>query len=111
MKNLKMLMLLFTIGIVMAGCSSLRTVSDYDKDVDFGVYKTYSFYDKGLERLKLNNLDKRRLMAAVEAEMTAKGFTKSSNPDMLVNLVVVTRERVDMYDNGFYGGWGWGRWG
>ncbi|MGF1924766.1 MAG: DUF4136 domain-containing protein, partial [Bacteroidia bacterium] len=33
-------------------------------------------------------------------------------PDLLVNLVVVTKERADYYAPGFYGGWGWGRgWG
>eukprot|EP00388_Colpodella_angusta_P007224 GDKJ01020602.1.p4 GENE.GDKJ01020602.1~~GDKJ01020602.1.p4 ORF type:complete len:189 (+),score=8.53 GDKJ01020602.1:1991-2557(+) len=114
MKSFKYILLLFTIGIAVAGCSSLRTVSDYDKDVDFKAYKTFNFYDKGMERLRLNNLDKRRLMSAVEGEMIAKGFTKSNKPDMLVNLVVVTRERVNVYDGGFYGGFGWGwggRWG
>lgn len=114
MKNLFKLLMLFTIGIAFVGCSSLRTVSDVDKDVNLSVYKTYNFYDKGLEKIRLNNLDKRRLMAAVEAEMNVKGFTKADKPDMLVNLVVVARERADIYDSGFYGGlgWGWGgRWG
>ena len=75
MKTFKHLFILFTVGIVLAGCSSLRTASDFDRDVDFSGYKTYNFYDKGLEKLRLNDLDKRRLMAAVEAEMNAKGFT------------------------------------
>ena len=110
MKNLFKLLMLFTIGIAFVGCSSLRTVSDVDKDVNLSVYKTYNFYDKGLEKIRLNNLDKRRLMAAVEAEMNVKGFTKADKPDMLVNLVVVARERADIYDSGFYGGLGWG-WG
>lgn len=108
MKTVKKILMLFTIGIALAACSSLRTVSDYDKNVDFSIYKTYNFYDKGMDRLRLNNLDKRRLMGAVEAEMNAKGFTKSDQPDLLVNLVVVARERADIYGPGFYGGWGWG---
>jgi len=112
MKTIKKLLILLLVGVVFAGCSTLQTVSDYDKDVDFSGYKSYGFYDKGLEKLRLNNLDKRRLMAAVEAEMNAKGFTKSDKPDLLVNLVVVARERADYYSPGFYGGWGWGRgWG
>ncbi|GGI24158.1 hypothetical protein GCM10008119_11260 [Pedobacter mendelii] len=103
--------MLFTVVIALAGCSSLRTASDFDKDVDLSSYKTYNFYDKGIAKVKLNNLDKRRLMAAVESQMNAKGFTKSTSPDLLVNLVVVARERTDFYGPGYYGGWGWGGWG
>ncbi len=111
MKTVKNLVTLLLIGLVFTACSTLNTVSDYDKDVDFSGYKTYGFYDKGLEKLRLNNLDKRRLMAAVEAEMNTKGFTKSTTPSMLVNLVVMTKDRADHYQSGF-GGWGWGRgWG
>ncbi|RZK54893.1 MAG: DUF4136 domain-containing protein, partial [Pedobacter sp.] len=103
MKTFNKILLLFTIGIALMGCSTLRTSSDYDKNVDLTAFKTYNFYDKGLEKLRLNNLDKRRLMAAVESEMNAKGFTKVDKPDMLVNLVVVARERQDIYGGGMYG--------
>ncbi|MFC4141399.1 DUF4136 domain-containing protein [Pedobacter mendelii] len=111
MKTFQKLLMLFTVVIALAGCSSLRTASDFDKDVDLSSYKTYNFYDKGIAKVKLNNLDKRRLMAAVESQMNAKGFTKSTSPDLLVNLVVVARERTDFYGPGYYGGWGWGGWG
>ncbi|KQN35872.1 hypothetical protein ASE92_06940 [Pedobacter sp. Leaf41] len=107
MKTFKTLLMIFTVVFALTGCSSLRTASDYDKNVDFSTYKTYNFYDKGIERVRLNNLDKRRLMAAVEAEMNAKGFVKADKPSMLVNLVVVGREKTDVYNSGF-GGWGWG---
>eukprot|EP01012_Entosiphon_sulcatum_P006114 TRINITY_DN12851_c0_g1_i1.p1 TRINITY_DN12851_c0_g1~~TRINITY_DN12851_c0_g1_i1.p1 ORF type:complete len:183 (+),score=22.46 TRINITY_DN12851_c0_g1_i1:118-666(+) len=110
MKTAQKLLMLFTVVLALAGCTTLRTASDYDKDVDLSGYKTYNFYDKGIERVKLNNLDKRRLLAAVEAEMNAKGFTKSAKPDLLVNLVVVAREKTDVYGPAYYGGWGWG-WG
>jgi len=112
MKTVKTLLMLCTVILALSGCSSLRTASDYDKNVDFSGYKTYNFYDKGIARVRLNNLDKRRLMAAVEAEMNAKGFTKSDKPDLLVNLVVVAREKTDVYGPAYYGGWGWGAgWG
>ena len=108
MKTLQKLSMLITVVIALAGCTSLRTASDYDKNVDLNAYKTYNFYDKGIARVKLNNLDKRRLLAAVESEMNAKGFSKSNRPDLLVNLVVVAREKTDFYGPGYYGGWGWG---
>jgi len=108
MKTTKRILMLLTVVLALAGCSTLRTASDYDKTADLNSYKTYNFYDKGIARVKLNNLDKRRLMAAVETEMNAKGFTKSAKPDMLVNLVVVAREKTDIYGPAYYGGWGWG---
>lgn len=112
MRILKKLVMLFAVGMVFGCSATLHTVSDYDKNVDFNKYKTYGFYDKGLEKIRLNNLDKRRLMAAVETELNGKGFTKADKPDFLVNLVVVARERVDYNYPGFYGRWGWGRgWG
>lgn len=108
MKTLKIFLMLFAVVIAFGCSTTLRTISDYDKTTDFSKYKTYGFYDKGMARIRLNNLDKRRLMGAVEAELNAKGFTKSDKPDFLVNLVVVARERVDYYNPGFYGGLGWG---
>lgn len=102
--------MLFAVIMAVTGCTSLRTASDFDKKTDFTQYKTYGFYDKGIARLSLNDLDKQRLISSVETEMNAKGFTKSDRPDLLVNLVVVSRLATDVYDYGnrFYGfGWGW----
>ncbi|UKT62355.1 DUF4136 domain-containing protein [Pedobacter mucosus] len=108
MKTIKNLLALLTVVLALSGCSTLRTASDFDKDVDLKSYKTYNLYNKGIDRVRLNNLDKRRLVAAVETEMLAKGFTKSDKPDLLVNLVVIAREKTDVYGPGYYGGWGWG---
>jgi hypothetical protein len=38
--------------------------------------------------------------------MTTKGFTKDSNPDLLISIFTKEKERVDVYNS--YGfGWGW----
>lgn len=112
MKTIKQLGGFLVMGILLAACSSLRVASDFDREVNFSSYKTYNFYEKGLEKLELNGIDKKRMLAAVDAEMQAKGFTKAEKPDLLVNLVIMKRERTDIYDNGFYGGpWGWRGWG
>ncbi|WP_113662818.1 DUF4136 domain-containing protein [Pedobacter nanyangensis] len=112
MKSTKKLGGFLAVVILLSACTSLRVASDFDKDADFKSYKTYNFYEKGLEKLEVNGLDKKRMMAAVDAEMQAKGFTKAANPDLFVNLIVAKRERTDVYDNGFYSPWGWrGGWG
>jgi hypothetical protein len=38
--------------------------------------------------------------------MTAKGFSKSENPDLLINIFTKEREQVEV--NQFNAGWGWG---
>ncbi len=112
MNSLKKLGGFLVVAVLLSACTSLRVASDFDKEVDFKNYKTYNFYEKGLEKLEVNGLDKKRMMAAVDTEMQAKGFTKTANPDLFVNLVVMKRERTDVYDNGFYSPWGWrGGWG
>ncbi|WP_443939796.1 DUF4136 domain-containing protein [Pedobacter sp. MW01-1-1] len=112
MKNLTKILMLIAVVIALASCSTLRTASDFDNKVDFGKYKSFAFYDKGIARLHMNDLDKRRMLAAVESQMIEKGFTKTdtASADLLINMVMVARERTEVYNN-FYGpGWGWG-WG
>jgi len=113
MNKIKQLGSLLMVAVLLSACTSLRVASDFDKEVNFKNYKTYNFYEKGLEKLEVNGIDKKRMLAAVDVEMQAKGFTKVAKPDLLVNLVVMKRDRTDIYDNGFYGGpWGWrGGWG
>ena len=45
--------------------------------------------------------------------MPTKQFSKSENPDVLINIFTKERERVNVYNNmgwGYGFGWGWG-WG
>jgi hypothetical protein len=83
-------------------------VTDYDTKVDFTSYKTFSFYKKGIDKASVSDLDKKRIMRAVEAELVAKGFNKSANPDILVSIFTKSREQVNVSDNNIGIGWGWG---
>jgi hypothetical protein len=106
MKILKLLFLLCL--VVLTSCSSVRVVSDYDTKVDFTSYKTFAFYKKGIDKASVSDLDKKRIMRAVEAELLAKGFSKSANPDILVSIFTKSREQVNVSDNNIGIGWGWG---
>ena len=106
---MKILKLLFLLCLVMlTSCSSVRVVSDYDTKVDFTSYKTFAFYKKGIDKASVSDLDKKRIMRAVEAELVAKGFNKSANPDILVSIFTKSREQVNVSDNNVGIGWGWG---
>jgi hypothetical protein len=84
----------------------VRVATDYDAKTDFTTYKTFAFYKKGIDKAKISDLDKRRILRAIESEMLAKGFTKSNNPDLLVSIFAKSRKKVNIdtragYPNGF----------
>lgn len=106
MKILKLLFLLCL--VILTSCSSVKVVTDYDTKVDFTSYKTFAFYKKGIDKASVSDLDKKRIMRAVEAELVAKGFNKSANPDILVSIFTKSREQVNVSDNNTGIGWGWG---
>lgn len=103
MKVFKLLPIL--IIFIITSCASVTVYSDYDKSTDFTNYKTYAFYKKGIDKVEISDLDKRRILRAIEANMDAKGFVKSEDPDILVNIFTKSREKIDVYNNNNYYGW------
>lgn len=98
--------------VVLSSCSSVRVAADYDREADFESYKTFAFFKPGIDKAEISDLDKRRILRAIEAELMAKGYTKSENPDMLVSIFTKSNQRVDIYNNAWgYGAWGWGGFG
>ncbi|MEZ7499162.1 DUF4136 domain-containing protein [Flavobacterium sp. Arc3] len=106
MKAIKILVMLFL--FILGSCSSIKVNSDYDKSVDFSQYKTYAFHKRGIDRVEISGLDKKRILNAIDMELSKKGMTKSDNPDILINIFTKERERVDV--NQYNAGWGYG-WG
>ena len=72
--------------LILASCSTVSVYSDYDKNANFASYKTYAFFKPGIDKVEISDLDKRRILRAIDDQMQAKGFTKSENPDLLVNI-------------------------
>jgi hypothetical protein len=67
-----------------------------------------------VDEAKISELDKKRILRAIDNEMISKGFAKSETPDVLVSIFTDTKERVDVYNNFGWGigyGWGWGGFG
>ena len=109
MKKVIRLLPILLVAVLMSSCSSVKVASDYDKDADFNTYKSFAFYKTGIDKAEISDLDKRRILRAIEAELLAKGYTKSSDPDILVSIFTKARERVNVWNNG-WGPWGYG-WG
>lgn len=92
--------------VLFASCSSVSVVTDYDRSVNFTEFKTYAYLKSGLDDMEISDLDKKRIMQAIDFEMASKGFMKGENPDLLLNLFTDTQQ--DVYVNQYYGGWGYG---
>ncbi|MBT8254551.1 MAG: DUF4136 domain-containing protein [Flavobacteriaceae bacterium] len=115
MKKLQQTLALVMIGLMLSSCVSVKVASDFDRDVDFSAYKSFAFYKPGIDKAEISDLDKKRILRAIDAELLAKGMTKSEEPDVLVSIFTKSRERINVYNNAWgwgpgYYGWGWNPW-
>ncbi len=113
MKSFKITAVLLLMAVVMTSCSTVQVASDYDQKVNFSQYNTYAFFKPGIDKADISDLDKKRILRAIEDEMAANGFTKSEDPDLLVSIFTKTKENINIYQNnmmGFGYGWGWNPW-
>ena len=104
--------LLFILSIALIACSSITTSYDYDKTVDFTKYKTYNFTEEA-KKFGIQELNRDRLLAAIDAEMTKRGFTKSESPDVLIDLIGKTGAKNHRHSHLLPAGcmYGYGRYG
>lgn len=106
--------LLFIVWVLsLTSCSSVKVSYDYDKQASFTNYKTYAFTEEAM-KLPFDDLNRDRVIRAVETELTAKGFSKSENPDVLIDINIKAQKRTEATatNNGGYGGYGYrGRYG
>ena len=123
-KTINLSVLLF-IGYTLAGCGSSgpNIMSDHDRSVDFGSYKTYNFFaDAGPENSSYQSFFSQYMVEAITVEMEKRGYTKSDNPDLLLNFNAILQDKTKvrtssapspMYGGGYYGyrGASYGAWG
>lgn len=110
MKNIRLLAIPIFVLLFISSCTSVRVLSDYDREANFNTFKTYAFYKTGIDKAQISDLDKKRILKAIDSEMNSRGFVKSDNPDILLSIFTKERQQVDVYSNywgmGYYG-WGW----
>ena len=84
------------LATILTSCSSIKVVTDYDKKATFNNYKTYAFYKKGIKSVALSDIDKKRILTAIETQLKNKGLTRSSeHPDLLVNIATNAERHFD----------------
>jgi len=112
-KFLKALTALITVAL-MAACASnpVSIQSDYDRSIDFSQYKTYGYFSPmGIENPNYSSLLGQMFRDAIDAQMLPRGYVKSDNPDILINVSarledktrVTTMTEPMMYGGGYYG--------
>jgi hypothetical protein len=102
---------LTTLGLTLlsATASAQNVTYDYDKGADFGAIKTYAWTVGATLPDELNH---KRVVGAIEAQLAAKGLTRvaaDANPDVLVayHAAFDRNVRVSAYASDF-GGWRFG---
>ena len=107
MKNIYLLLLM----LPFLGCSSISVFTDHDSGVDFSKYKSFAYFKPGIDKAEISDLDKRRILKAIDYEMSQKSMMKSEMPDLLVSINTTAKEKVyvNNMNNGFWG-WGWNPW-
>jgi hypothetical protein len=114
---------LMLVACALGGCSSGPNIrADYDRSADFGSYKTYNFMEgAGPENSSYQSFFSQYMVDAITVEMEKRGYTKSDNPDILVNFNAILQDKTKVstspapppmhggyygYRGGSYGAWG-----
>ncbi|MDC0874721.1 DUF4136 domain-containing protein [Flavobacteriaceae bacterium] len=92
---------------LFASCSSIQVFSDHDSSIDFSKYSTFAYFKPEIDQVKISDLDKRRILKAIDAEMSAKGLSKSETPDLLIGFTTQAKEQIYINNQNNWG-WGWG---
>lgn len=116
----KYFLLFLLVPFLILSCNVTKTTIDYDPQVDFSQYKTYSFlpWNKQSDEL-LTAKDKKRFRDACSLELDKLGYQKiEGKADLAVNLLLIIDQKTgtatynDFYSSGptvgyYYGPWGY----
>lgn len=105
------LLSLVLIGVLAISCSSVQVVTDYDKTVNFGQYKTFNVkppegFDNHVDPEKINRRNVDAIISNIKQQMTSKGYVESAEPDLWISFYVKvdTKQELRATNYGFYGG-------
>lgn len=109
------------LATMLGACASGPDIrSDHDPTADFSQYRTFNFFaDAGPEATEYQSFFSKYVTAAIAKEMEARGYTKSNNPDLLINFNAILQDKTKVtttpapmyggyygYRGGYYSGWG-----
>jgi hypothetical protein len=94
----------------------MKITMDYDKSVNFGLYKSFAIAKLEMKNISISQLNAERITNAIKDEMKKKGFREDpENPDITVNPITILKDEktvtayTDYYGyGGYYRPYGWG---
>ena len=107
-------------ALVLTACASgPKIFINQNPEANFAAYKTYN-YQESLgtdERSGYRSILSNYLIGATDREMQARGYSRSDNPDLLINFFVNSKEKIRTsqtptmggyygYRGGYYGAYG-----
>ncbi|MEJ8583681.1 DUF4136 domain-containing protein [Riemerella anatipestifer] len=105
MKKYVFLILAAATTLSITSCSPFNIRTDYAETAQFNQYKTYMFRT---DDLKINDLDKDRVLNEIAKQFNAKGLSTNQTPDLIVNVKASHKKVEDIQSTNPYGMWGWG---
>lgn len=131
MKNFFNKAALLVVCLIISSSLKAQITFDYDKDVDFTQYKTYSFGGWQDDSGKIiNDIDKKRILSSFKSELLQRDLDyELAEADLVITLFLVVDDKTSTtaytnymgagmgygygYGGGRYGGyyrpaWGWG---
>jgi len=117
---MKSLLLLGLLGILAACATTMQARSDFDPSQNFSRYRVFAWMEAEAliappgAAVSVSPLNRRRIVAAIESELGAKGFQKTSEreaADFVLSYTAGARDRIDVqaYPVPYRGLWHWGR--
>ena len=108
-RYLKIIAAMMVLALLTACASTTNIQSDYDRSVDFSQYKTYGYFSPmGIENPNYSSLLGQMFRDAIDAQMQARGYVRSDNPDLLFNVSARLEDKTrvtTMSDPMMYGGY------
>lgn len=101
----KYIFILLAASLGLSSCSPFKVRSDYAQTATFSAYKTYKLR---IDDLKLNDIDKDRVLNELSKQLQMKGLQSGDAPDLIVNVKANHKKVTDINNTNPYGMWGWG---
>ncbi len=109
----------FCAALLVTACASAPKISSQTApEVNLTEYHTYGFMEQlSTDSAGYTSITTQLMKQAVGRELAARGYTEAANPDILVNFVSATKDKVEGHGNPRVGvtygtgGWGHGGWG
>ena len=97
--QLKKFMLVAMVVMLLSSCAIQPKIhSDYNRSVDFNLYKSFGFYDQVDTEYGYETLVTQYLKKATIAELTKRGLIFSQeNPDVLINFHTNVEQKQKIY--------------